>query len=141
MSIKAAIISRLVGNTAVKEIVGNRVRANRSHAGDSLPRIIIDQIDADHAEHLTAATGKAIGRFQINCYANTPKQANKLATAVREALHCWRGEAADVWISMITLADERDSYQEALPGQDAEGGIDGVQLDFRIGWTTSIPSF
>lgn len=141
MSMKSAIISLLKANAALTALVDARIRFGRSPAGDTLPRIVIHMIDADHAEHLLAATGKAIGRIQVNCYAESPKQADQVATAVREAIQGFRGLSDDTFISAVTLADERDTYDPPLPGQDTEGGIDGMQQDYKICWTTSIPTF
>lgn len=141
MTIKTGLVARLTANAGVAALVGTRVRVGRSPASDALPRINIFQIGADHAEHLLAASGKANGIFQLDLYAKTPGQAQQLADAVRTALHGFRGTADDVWISTLHLDDERDTFDEPTDGADAEGGIDGIQQDYTIGWSTSIPTF
>lgn len=141
MSIKTAIVARLAADATIQSLVSTRIRIGRAHQTDALPRIVVSQIDGDHKEHLAAATGKVIGRYQVDCYAGTPKKAHEVADAVRERMHGWRGLSDDTFISMVALNDERDGYDPPLPGQDTEGGVDYVQQDYMIGWTTSIPTF
>lgn len=51
--------------------------------GSALPSYIYRIIDSQHAAHLQGASGVAISRVQIDCYAATQIDANALAEAIR----------------------------------------------------------
>jgi hypothetical protein len=141
MSIKTDLRAHLADDNTISGIT-SRIRLSRSEQSDSLPRVVIHQIDGDHKHHMTAATGKAIGRFQIDCHAATPIAAEALAEAVRQALDGFRGEMnSGTFVSMCHLIDERTDYTPPHEGGHADKGVDTVQLDYRIGWTVSVPSF
>ena len=139
MSMKSSLITYLRAQSAVTDIVSQRVRLNRAEQSDT-SRVLIHQIGGDHKQHMTAATGKVIGRFQIDSDDTSPIKAATLAEAVRTVLDGFRGTMGSVFVSMCHLDDERDVSTPPIEGQGASN-IYTVQQDYLIGWSVSIPSF
>lgn len=141
MSLLTDLRAHLVADAGVSAIT-TRISLSRSNQSDALPRIVLHLISANHEHHMTAASGKVIGRVQVDCHARTPVAAGTLAEAVRQSLDGYRGLLnATTHVSMMHLADERTQYTPPHEGRDESGGVDTVQLDFSVGWTVSIPTF
>lgn len=141
MSLLTDLRAHLVADSGFSAIT-TRVRLYRSEQSDTEPRMVIHQISGDHKHHMTAATGKAIARIQLDCYGTSPVGAEALAEVVRQALDGFRGVMnSGVFISMCHLDSERSSYTPPLEGGSPEGGVDVVQIDYLIGWSVSIPTF
>jgi len=141
MSLLTDLQARLVADSGISAIT-TRIRLSRSEQSDALPRVVVHKISSQHEHHMLAATGKATARVQIDCYANSPVSADALAEAVRQALDGFRGTMnSGVFVSMCHLDNERTTYDAPLEGGHASGGVDGVQLDYMIGWSVSVPSF
>lgn len=140
MSLKSSLITYLRAQAAISDIAGQRVRLQYAESSDrGTAYITVTQVSGDHKQYMTAATGKVIGRIQIDCYETSPIKAEALADAVRGELDGYRGTMGDVFISMCHLDDARDS--ETPPIEGSARGVYAVQLDFKIGWTVSIPTF
>lgn len=140
MSMLTDLRSRLAADSGVSAIT-TRVAMYVSNQSDALPRITIHQVSGDHEHHMLAATGKAIGRVQINCYASTPVGSETLAEAVRQSLDGFRGLMGSTFVSMCHLEDERSQIDEPKEGRNESGGVYSVQIDYTIGWTVSVPTF
>ena len=141
MSMSTDLRAHLVADSGVSAIT-TRIRLKRSEQSDDLPRIVIHRISGDHKHHMTAATGKVIGRFQIDCHASSPIDAEALAEAVRQSLDGFRGTMnGGTFVEMCHLDDERDTYTPPLEGGRASDGVDTTQLDYLIGWNVSVPTF
>ena len=142
MSLMTDLRARLVADATLAGIVGTRVRMNRSEQSDALPRVVIHQISGDHKHHMTAATGKATGRVQIDCHASSPVEAESIAEAVRQSLDGFRGQVnSGTFVSMCHLDSERADYASPRQGGHASDGVDSIQLDYLIGWSVTVPTF
>jgi len=141
MSIKTDLRGHLAANAGVAAIT-TRISLSRSNESDALPRITVHQIGGDHKHHTLAATGRAFGRFQIDCHADTPIGADTLAEAVRQSLDGFRGTMnAGTFVCKCHLDDERTAYTPPHPGKNESGGVDTIQLDYLFGWNVSVPTF
>lgn len=139
MSVKSSIITYLKTQAGLTALVGSRIRFAHAEQTDALPYIVIHNIDNVHAHHMTAAAGKVIGRFQLDCYGSTPLAATNVAEQVRQAMDGLRGSVGDVVFSMCHLDDERDSTIPPHEGVDL--GIYVVQQDYLVSWSVSVPTF
>jgi len=141
MSLLTDLRAHLVADSGVSAIT-NRIRMYRSEQADASPRIVLHKISGDHKQHMTAATGKAIARIQIDCHGSSPVNSEVLAEAIRRSLDGFRGSMnSGTYISMCHLEDERTQYIPPLEGEHADGGVDSVQLDYLLGWSLSVPTF
>lgn len=141
MSLMTDLRTRLVSDPAINAAVGTRIRMNRSEQSDALPRVVIRQISANHEHHMTAATGKAIARVQIDCHASSPVQAESIAESIRQSLDGFRGLMGSTYVSMLHHDNDRMYYEPPIEGGHASSGVDTVQTDYQIGWTVSVPTF
>ena len=136
---KDALITYLNTVSGLTTLVGSRIRIGFAEQSDPRPYLVIHHIDSEHAHHMTAATGKAIDRYQFDCVGSTTVQASNVAEQVRQALDGFRGVMDSVYVSMCHLDSERDDNTAPIEGLHT--GIFVVQQDYRIGWTVSVPSF
>ena len=139
MSMKSSIITYLNTKTGVTDLVGSRIRFGFSEQADALPRIVIHNIDNSHEHHLTAAAGFVQGRFQFDCFGETPLQALNVSEQLRLALDGFRGTMGDVYVSTCLLDSERDNTDQPVEG--AHRGVYSVQQDYLLGWAVSVPTF
>lgn len=139
MSLKSSIITYLNTVDGLADLVEDRISFNRAEQNDGSPRITVMQVDGAHQHHMTAATGKVIGRFQFDCHADKPIAAASVAEQLRLALDGYRGSMGDAFVSMCHLVDERDV--ELPPIEGAHTGISTVQQDYMIGWAVTVPTF
>ena len=139
MSMKTSLITYLTADAGVSALVGSRVGFGHASHGDDLPYVIAQQVSRDDKRHMAAATGKAIARFQFDCYAVLPDDAHAVGDALRTALHGFRGSMGDVFVSSCSLENEIDGFDDPSGGE--QDGINRVSQDYIIGWTVSVPSF
>lgn len=140
MSMLTDLRARLVADAGVNAIT-TRIRLVRSEQSDTLPRIVIHQINGNHEHHMTAATGVVNGRVQIDCHATSPVGSLALAEAVRQSLDGFQGSMGSTFVMTCHLDDERPQYTPPIEGGHPEAGVDAVQLDYIIGWQVTIPTF
>jgi hypothetical protein len=140
MSVLTDIQSRLVADAGVSAITTN-ISLSVSNEGDTLPRVTIHTVSAAHKHHTTAATGKVVGRVQIDCHAGSPVGSEALAEAVRQSLDGYRGTVGATFVSMCHLDDERSQVTAPTEGRNESGGIFTVQQDYSVGWSVTVPTF
>lgn len=140
MSLLTDIRARLVADATISGIT-TRIAMSVSNQSDSLPRITLHTIGADHEHHMIAATGIVQGRIQIDCHASSPVNADVLAEAVRQSLDGYRGAIGSTNVSTCHLADERSLVTPPVDGRDQSGGVFTKQLDFTIGYRVTVPTF
>jgi hypothetical protein len=109
-STAAALYARLTGSAGVTAIAGDRIFPLTGSEGVTAPHIVWQAIYADPAASLTWATGSAIRMYQISCYAPGAAVALALRQAVIDALDGVALSTGDI----PTLADERDTYEDAV---------------------------
>lgn len=139
MSLKSDMITYLADQSGISDLVGTRIQWGRSAQSEDMPRITMDLISNDDFHHMTAASGKANKRVQINCVADTSLGTENLAEAVRAELHGFRGTMGAGYVSSCHLAAERDANEEAISGSDTD--IFEIQQDYLIGHTVTVPTF
>lgn len=139
MSMKSSLITYLNTETNVTNLVGGRIRNVYAEQNDALPYIVVHNIDAIHEHHMASASGFIQGRFQFDCYGESPISAMNVAEQLRQSLDGFRGTMGDVFVSSCLLDAERDDITQPIEG--AHTGIYSVQQDYMIGWSVSVPTF
>ena len=141
MSIKDALYDLLIADTAVSDEVSARVHPQFAPASSALPYIVLQQVSADHFEHMTAAAGMVTVRVQIDCYAATNISLELVVEAVREALDGFRGDMGTpaVAVRRCHLEGDRDGLVPSS-GKDEKHTF-RRNMDFMISHTETVPTF
>jgi len=116
MSIEEGIRYILINDTDVAALISARVYPMLMPQGYTLPAIVYQRISVDRPHTLDQGpVGRAIGRFQVDCYAETYAAVNELANKVRLALDGFKGDMGSQSVSVggIHLMSDRDLFEEA----------------------------
>lgn len=100
MTIETGIFDLLSNTSAVSTLVSARIYPLRLPQDPTYPAITYRRISGVRINNLLAASGRAHPRFQIDCWGSTITSARAVATAVRQALNCYRGLMDDVTASV-----------------------------------------
>jgi hypothetical protein len=121
--------ARLTQNAGVAALVGTRVHPDMLPQAVSYPAIRYVQVSRVEVMRKAQATGPGAklaivrGRWQLDVYAKTYKQAHLVAAAVTAAVYGWRDPANGVIVARV--ADVQDV-------NDAEESMQRVSLDVTI---------
>lgn len=130
MSIKAGLIDRLVGTTAIADLVGARVSAQWRDRDDPLPSISITRISGIPDYDLGGDAELAHDTFQIDCWASDTIIAEVLVKAVRPALSGFRGMLNGIWVNCIKIVNRSDDYTAPRTGE--RFGIARERIDIEV---------
>ena len=129
MSIETGLYSRLTTDTDVSGVISTRAYPLRLPQGYTLPALSYQRISTDRVHELDGVTGRAVARFQVDCWAETYQAVRDLANKVRLALDGHSGTlGSETGIGNIHLVSDRDLFEE-----DVE--IYRATLDFQIQYT------
>ena len=92
MSMRADLVTRLLGHTPLVAIVGSAVSWFEKDRGDSYPALILNSIPTPRDYAHDGWDGIDEARVQFDAYATDPDQAEALGAAVIPAM-----EAAGIW--------------------------------------------
>ena len=123
--IESALHSHLTSDAAVSTIVGTRVYPLLIPQDASLPAIAYQRISALRVTAQDGPSNLARSRLQVTCVAESYSGVKALATAVRQALHGYKGTVDGVTVGASFLETDVDQYAD-------ESGLYSVQMDFRI---------
>jgi hypothetical protein len=138
MSIISSLIHRLKGSSAITAVVGTRIASNTSDQADAIPRMVLSLVSGDHAHHMQAASGRVVGRIQIEGYANTSLAATNLMELVRQRMDGFRGTIQGVYINTLHLDTERAFYLP--PADGSQVGTHSIQHDYIVAWHVAVPT-
>jgi hypothetical protein len=138
MSIISSLIHRLKGSSAITAVVGTRIASNTSDQADTLPRIVLSLVSGDHAHHMEAASGRVIGRIQVEAFAATSLGATTLMETVRQRMDGFRGTVQGVYINTLHLDTERAFYLP--PADGSQTGTHSIQHDYIVAWHVAVPT-
>lgn len=125
MDIRPGIRAALLADAAVAAIAGDRVYSMLAPQGERRPCIVFVRVSEIEDATLKGAQGIAQSRVQIDCWAETPDQANALAEAVRARMQGLSGTFAGA----VFCGAWADRINE---GQDRETLAWRVSRDFRL---------
>lgn len=117
----------LLASAAVTAYVGNRIDWGARVQGKALPAVVLYVIDDSEASTYTHPSGLSQGRVQVDCYAETYKDAKLLSRAVREVLDGYVGGG----FLGIFHAGTRDGREG---GSNEATRPFRVSLDFLTNW-------
>jgi len=133
-----ALWSHVLGDANVSAIIGQRFFPDAIPQNEQIPAAVYQQISSVADETLDGASGLTFARYQISAWAATRREAKTLAEAIRFRLQSFRGDMGDVSVQDVSLIDRRDGYEPAV--QNAQQSRHGVQLDFQIWFTETVPT-
>lgn len=142
-----ALYAHLAADAGVSALVGTRIGFGQADEDDVLPYIVMQEISSVSETHLTADTGKARTRMQINSYGRDKDVASTVAIAVRDAIHTFKGTLGDGDVTVdcrfCQMDGQRDEVIEPSSGDRAgsDEGIFGIQQDYIIVHAVNIPTF
>jgi hypothetical protein len=117
-----AIIAKLLADSGVSTIVGNRVFPGSRPQASTLPALVLNRISGGPEYADDGEVGLEQARIQIDCWAATYGAAKKLARAVTASLSAFEGTIGATTFQLIELDIERDLR---------EGGGDTADYPFR----------
>jgi len=112
------IYTRLSAVSAVTDIVGSgdnaRIWPISRREGAANPSITYQRISAPKESAMgTADTGLTHPLFQVDCFADTYREVDDLAEAVRGALQRYSGTVCSVVVQVIELVNTTDTTEDA----------------------------
>lgn len=128
--IEQAIDSLLINNTAITELVGDRVYSQVREQSDGLPAITYQIISGIRNFDMSGPNGFVESRIQINCFAATILAAAQLSAVVRVALNGHKGGAAGVEIECCLLDDMGDL--PAIEPENEQMNVYAKMMDFFV---------
>lgn len=121
-------------------IVSTRVYPQSAPQSAALPRIVYTRISGAHAHHMTAASGWAEARIQLDVYAANYTSVKAAAESLRVLLDTYRGTVtigADSVDIDVRLDNDRDGFDS--PGDGSDAGGHRVIQDYIVWFNESIP--
>ena len=106
------INTRLLAVAAVTDLVGvgadARIYPVERQQGSANPSITYQRVTNPKESAMGADTGLTIPRFQVDCYADTYREVDDLAEAVRGALQRWKGTVLGVVVQQTQMLSSQD---------------------------------
>ncbi len=137
-----AIMTRLVADTGVSAIVGQKIYPHSAPQSVDMPYIVYQRIDATHEHNMLGGSGLYTARIQIDMYALSYSAVLALAQAVRTALQGYRGYVTvgtdTVKIGMCHLAGDQEFYID--PQDSSQKGIYRLMHDYMVSADESQPA-
>jgi hypothetical protein len=97
MIIEQAVLNQLMATPAVTVIIGQRAYYVRAIQDVTAPYVVIQSISNIPVKpNMAAASGKTASRLQLSIFANTHKECNDVADAVKTALDGFKGTLGGV---------------------------------------------
>lgn len=126
---KQALRSHLLADPDITALVDQRIAWAVRPRQDQLPSIALHRIDGIRDYAMVAPTGLVTSRVQVDCWATTNKEADRISKAVRGALSGLRTMINGVEFQGAFLEIEID-YSEDGPAPDEL--LHRVSTDYRI---------
>lgn len=137
MTVEAFISARLEADAGVGAICADRIYPAMAPQSAVLPFITYIVISEPHLHHMGGASGLAMPRVQVDCFAATSLQAASLGEAVRASIQGFRGTVAGVVIRKCHLVTRTTSMEG--PSNATDVPVYRVTMDYEIAHATSVP--
>ena len=107
MALKKGLSVLLKSDPDISAVVGTRVRVNRIPKGSDYPNIVIRYVASEYINALNGTNATQMRRVQVDCWGNTPKEADELAQMVHNKLDGFRGvlSEASTILSCLPVGD------------------------------------
>ncbi len=133
IAVEEALVSILLQDIAVSQLVGDRIDPQQSAQSTTHPRMTYQRISTPRIRHLRGRSKLAYPRIQVNCFALSYAEAKSLALAVLNALDTpdkYHQTFAGWFINGMLVEEEIDHYAPSQHGSDV--GVHWVSLDVII---------
>lgn len=127
-----AVYDYLIADSAVSALVGTRIRPDALDDDDTMPAVLFYRTTGVHETRIDGSTaGLAETRLEVHCFANTRKQANEVAEAVRLAMIDFAGIRSGVNIrTSVVDTGQMQSVDNPVGGTEVYRYV--TSQDFRI---------
>lgn len=122
----------------LREIVGDDIYAKAAPADLDGAYVVYHRITSTHDHHLVGTGRLAMARYQLDLWAPTGDQVERMADAIREGLFKFRGTVEGLEIKDIVFESVVDQY-EAPTGGNVLGTF-GLIVELTIWHEESTPS-
>lgn len=144
MTLVAAMIEYLKAQSAVSDLVGDRIYPMYAPAAARMPYAVLQLISGAPERHMAAQSDLSAARVQINIHAATPRDADRVADAVYGELGGYPGgtmgsDDVAVHVRSITLEGRGDLPVEAADASEAHGY--GRRQDYQVWYRETVPTF
>ena len=134
-----ALNALLLTDAAVEALVGKRIFPDEMPQGGTLPAVVYTEENMAKVRSLSGNSGTVYPRYQVECLAETRKQARTLAAAVRDRLEDFNSAAAGgVWVQWIIVEDEREGPASIQNPDGSARLVKSKTLDVVI-WHNATP--
>ena len=108
-SVHATLYDRMTAYTGLTDLVGTRIYRQPVPLHVDLPAVTYQLISS---RRMRAAGGAVhvVERVQVNCWADTPDDADAVADEIVSAFDHWRDESGSVQIRQAKVADQQDMH-------------------------------
>lgn len=112
---EAALIAKLLANSALTALVSTRINWSRRPQGEALPAVVLHRIDGQPDYHHAGPSGLVVSRVQVDAWASSYGSAKSVARAVEAAVTGFAFTQGAIRFDVILVASERDSTDEIAP--------------------------
>lgn len=141
MSVETDLIAYLKTQTPVTDLVSTRIYMDTIPQGvTTRPALVVRPVSCQHGHTLTAASGHADARIQIDIIANSRVSADAVSEAIRGETHGYSG----TWNSTRTVHScqfDATAGQFDLPFYGDEAGSFSTSVDLLVMYLETVPTF
>ena len=123
--------------SAVTDLVALRIYPLAAPQGADMPYVVYDTSIAP-GEAMDGHSGMTFADFSFNVYDETYTSVKAISEQVRLALDGWSGSASSVTVTSVIHQSSSDVYGSPRDGKST--GVYQVNLSFRVGHVTAVPS-
>lgn len=136
--IRKELYTHLAASAAVAALVADRVYPSLAPQGTPRPYLVLTSITDLAEAHMAGPGDVGESLWQIDCYADTPEDADSLALAVDDALDGFHGAIAGRPIFAAFRESGRDAPEGPTDG--SEFAIARRILEYRFWHRETVPS-
>lgn len=134
MTLNAAFRTFVLDDSAIAALISQRMFPVRLPEKAALPAITYQTISDVREPHLRGPSGLARARYQVDCYAQLPKDAAILGNLVRQRLDAYRGAWPIDEVSPPTTVQVAIFFESAMDlfDEDIHGGSGRHSSDYFL---------
>jgi len=138
VTVNEALVSIVLGTTAITDVIGQRFTPALALDGKDFPSATYQRISGRHVESMNGSSGLCFARYQINALATTYRVAAELGELFRVALQGYAGTVSGLEIQGITWEGDGELLDASADLESAR--LYGFRNDFLIHYAEAIPA-